>query len=90
MKQFFLPLKVFVVGIIFLGLLMWLWPNTVDPAVTTLAASSNSTAWAARADAWGWSWLMSTGVVRYLVFGIVFLVVCFATGVTFLKQKTRF
>ncbi len=88
MKQFFLPLKVFCGGMIFLGLMMWLWSFTVDSSVTALAA--NSTAWAANSDAWGWSWLMSTGVVRYLAFGIGFLTVCFATGVTFLKQRTQF
>ncbi len=88
MKQFFLPLKVFVVGMILVGVLMWIWPSIVDPAVSSLAA--NSTGWAANPHAWGWSWLMSTGVVRWIAFAIGFLTVCFITGLVFIRQRTQF
>ncbi len=88
MKEFFLPLKVFVVGMVLLGAMMWLWPSVIDPQVTALAA--NTTAWSANPHAWGWSWLMASGVIRWLAFVIGFLTVCFMTGLAFWHQRTQF
>ncbi len=89
MKEFFLPLKVFVVGNIMLGALMWFWAAAkVDDSVAVLAA--NTTAWASLPTSWGWSWLMTSGVVRWLAFVIGFLTVCFVTGLVFWRQQTQF
>ncbi len=84
-KQFFAPLGVFVLGMCFI-LAMWIvWP-AADTSIVALSANTSSIA----SNYWGWSWLMSTGVVQYIAFAIAFLCVCFATGVTFLLNKPRF
>lgn len=83
MKQFFAPLSTFVGGMFMLLIMMIVWP-AVDTALVGLA--SGSSFW----TGWGWSWLMTTGVVKWLAFGIAFLTVCFWTGVVFLKTKPKF
>lgn len=85
MKQFFAPVGVFVAGMVALLAMFIVWP-AVDTATVNLAGNTTAIA----SNYWGWSWLMTTGVVRYLAFGFGFLAVCFFTGVTFLKTKARF
>lgn len=83
-KQFFAPLGVFVMGMVFL-LGITLFMPQLDTSVAALSANTSGIAH----FFWGWSWLMSSGVVRLLVFVIGFMCVCFFTGVAFLKSRTR-
>ena len=82
MKEFFSPLKVFVAGMAVL-LVGFMFMPAVDTAVTGLSANTSAVA----AQYWGWSWLMTTGVVKWLWFVGGFLGVCFATGVAFLYRR---
>ena len=82
MSQYFLPLKVFGIGMVALLLALVAAP-TIDTEVAVLAANTSARA----SDYWGWSWLMTTGVVRWLWFVLMFLGVCLATGVAFLYSR---
>ncbi len=85
MKQFFAPVGVFVSGMAFL-LVLGLFMPSVDTSVAALSANTSGVA----ASFWGWSWLMTSGVVRLLIYVVGFLVVCFLTGLTFLKTKKNY
>ncbi len=82
MSEFFSPIKVFVGGMFFLLFGFLLFP-AIDQPVADL--SGNTTAMAA--NYWGWSWLMTPGVVKWLAFGIAFLLILFFTGVAFVKRR---
>ncbi len=83
MKEFFAPLTTFVMGMVFLLAMMVVWP-AMDTPLTTLASGTAS--W----HGWGWDWIMTTGVVKWIAFIIGFLTVCFLTGIVFLRSRPRF
>ncbi len=85
MKQFFAPLGVFVVGMIAL-LATTLFMPAVDTATAALSANTSGIAH----YFWGWAWLMSSGVVRLLVFVIGFMIVCFLTGLAFFRSRKNY
>jgi hypothetical protein len=82
MKEFLTPLRIFVVGNILLLITFPFFP-TIGQQANTLAADTAGIA----ASFWGWGWLMSTGVVKWLVYLIFEGFILFATGMAFWKQK---
>ncbi len=82
MKQFFAPLVAFVVGMILI-LASFLFMPAVDTATATLAANTTAIA----ANYWGWSWLMTAGVTRLLLFVIGFGIIIIDVGIIWLKSK---
>lgn len=83
MKQWFAPLWIFIVGQAGLLFLLLFLPS-VDSSVTNLA--SGTVAWGA--IGWGWTWLMTQGVVRWLIYIGYEFVVIFVAGKALLKSKS--
>lgn len=83
-RRFFIPLEVFVVGLFMLLLMMLLWDPAIQPQIDDLV--TGSAFW----SGWGWDWIMTTGVIKWLAFAAGFLTVCFWTGVAFLTTRPKF
>lgn len=83
MKNWALPLKVFVVGQLLL-LIIFLFMPAVDLAVNSTAVQTAAMA----PSFWGWGWLMSAGVVRLLLYAVYELAILVATGLALLRSKT--
>lgn len=85
MRKYMVPLWVFVSGQILLLVVALLMPS-VDSAATTLA--SDTAAVDAFAGTW-WTWLMSAGVVRLLVYLFIEAAIFWATFKAFLAVRTH-
>lgn len=82
MKRFFMPLWVFVIG-----QLVVLIVTLLLPAVTTQVATLDTETQAIGSNFWGWEWLMTSGVVRWLIYITMEGAVLFATGKAFLATR---
>jgi hypothetical protein len=80
---FFLPLKIFVVGNLFLLITFPFFP-AIGAAADSLAADTAGVA----GTFWGWSWLMTAGMVKWLIYAVFEGFILFATFMAFWKQKT--
>lgn len=83
MKDFFKPLSIFVMGMLLVIAFFLIGNAALKPAVVDL--SGNTTAIAA--SYWGWSWLMTPGVVIALCFVLIILVVMWNVGKAYLKRR---
>ncbi len=81
MKQWLAPLGVFAMGQI-LVLFLTLFLPAIDAAKDIL----NSETVAISGFAWGWTWLMSQGVVRFIIYFIVEALILWATAKAFLAS----
>ncbi len=84
MKKYFAPLGIFVGGNIML-LVVFLFFPALGQAETDLASNTS----AITPVFWGWSWLMTVGVIRLAVFLMFEGVILWATGKAFLAQKNK-
>ena len=82
MRKWAAPLLIFLVGEA-LALFLFLFLPGVDTAVSGLATESATTG----ADVWGWTWLMSNGVVRALFITFYQLILFAVVGITIAKQR---
>lgn len=82
MKSFFAPLWIFVFGNVLL-LFAFLFMPAIDTAQAQLAADTAAVA----ATFWGWSWLMTSGVVRWFIYLILEGLILFATFKTFMVSR---
>ncbi len=82
MKQFFAPLGVFFGGMVFL-LIASLFLPSLDTAVVGLAANTTAIA----THYWGWTWLMTSGVARWLYWMGGVMGAFFLTGLAFWRQR---
>jgi len=84
MKSWFAPLWIFIGGNLIL-LVFFLFMPGVDTSVATLSASVNATV---KSTFWGFSWVTTSGVVRWLLYAGAELFILFGTGMALLKSKT--
>jgi len=82
MKRFFAPLGIFVIGNLFL-LIVSLFLPALDTAVSNLDTETA----AVSGFAWGWDWVMTTGVARLFFYLVVEGFILFATAKAFLATR---
>ena len=82
MRSFFAPLLVFAGGNLLLLVATLVMP-AIDIVQTQLAADTAAVA----ATFWGWSWLMTGGVVRWLVYLLIEGLTLLATFKTFMATR---
>ncbi|MDD5338178.1 MAG: hypothetical protein PHG35_02035 [Dehalococcoidales bacterium] len=83
MKSWLTPLGVFIVGnlvILFLQLFM--------PAVDTEQAALASATSNVTSTFWGWGWLMTSGVVRWIIYIVIEILTLWGTGVAVMHSRT--
>jgi len=85
MKNFMAPMLVFVIGNITL-LVVTLFLPAVDTQVATLASDTEEIA----SNFWGWEWLMTSGVVRWITYIIFEGFILWATGKAFLARRRSY
>lgn len=84
MKQWLTPLGIFLGGQLIL-LVVTLFLPAVTTQVTTLASDTEDIA----GNFWGWSWLMTSGVVRWIIYIVWEGFILWATGKAFLAATSR-
>lgn len=84
--SYLVPLKIFVVGQLLLLFSFPFFP-AIGTAADNLAADPASTTYAAYG--WGWSWLMTQGVVKWLIYAVLEGGVWLATFMAFWQIKRK-
>jgi len=83
MKQWLAPLWIFIGGNLIL-LVLFLFMPGIDSAVNSTAIATANVS----STFWGWSWVTSSGTVRFLLYAFFELCVLFSAGYALLKSKT--
>ena len=83
--KFFSPLKIFVVANLMLLVSFPFFP-AIGQVSDTLVATPESVA--AETWAWGWSWLTSPGMIKWLVYIMLEGLILVGVFMAFWKQKT--
>lgn len=83
-KNWLMPLGIFVVGEIAF-LVVILFSSGIDTAQSTLAISTNVTG----ANVWGWTWLMSNGVVKGIFMFVYQAILLFTVGFAIIITNKR-
>ncbi len=84
MKKYFEPLLIFIGGNVSMLIVFLFFPG-LGLAEAELSANTSAIA----STFWGWSWLMTSGVIRLLVFLAFEATILFVTGKSFLAQKNK-
>lgn len=82
-KSWLSPLIVFCVGELMM-LVVFAFLPSYDSAISSVNTTTASTI---RTFAWGWSWLMSTGVMRWLLLTFCQALILFVTGWVFIQSR---
>lgn len=80
MKKWFVPLGIFAVGMLGLAIFFAVGRQAVTNATGNLSADSAAIPGVAAGLYWGWDWLMTPGVVVFIVFVVALLVLAFYVG----------
>jgi len=83
---YFTPLKIFVVGSLFLLLTFPFFP-AIGTAAAGLAADPASVQ--AESWVWGWTWITAQGVIKWLVYAVLEGGIWVATFKAFWSMKNR-